>query len=260
MTCGTERSLIFLDSETCGLHSMMVLLQWAEGPDGDIKLWEIWNKPVGETLEVLEWMADNIVIGFNLAFDWFHIQKIHAIWSKLPQDWIPAEHINEIAAVEDSARDCKCLKPFSALDLMLYSRRGPYQSLMARSDIRIKRVPLVPVEWGGQMIPMAYAVASYLEGHIEFDGIYFSNKSDPEAPRWNVFDRQKGEQIDREFADIVLSFKPNGGLKSLAEHALKIPPRYAHDEICLDKKHRPIELGYAPTANCISSEDKDWEI
>ena len=260
MTCGTERSLIFLDSETCGLHSMMVLLQWAEGPDGDIKLWEIWNKPVGETLEVLEWMADNIVVGFNLAFDWFHIQKIHAIWSKLPHNWIPAEHINEIAAIEDSARDCLCLKPFSALDLMLYSRRGPYQSLMARSDIRIKRVPLTPVEWEGKMIPMAYAVARYLEGHIEFDGIYFSNKKDPDAPKWNVFDREKGDGVDREFADIVLSFKPNGGLKSLAEYALGTKPQHSHDDVCLDKKHRPIELGYAPTANCISSENKDWEV
>lgn len=253
------RKLIFLDSETCGLHSMMVLLQYAEGRDGDIHLWEIWKNPVGETLDLLEWIADNIVVGFNLSFDWFHIQKIHAIWSMLPRDWIPEEHMEEIIEVEADARDQRCLKPYSAIDLLLHSRRGPYQSLMARKDIRIKRIPLVPVAWKGQVIPMAYALASYLEDNVELDGIYFAKTADPDAPHWTVQDRENDGVTDREFADVVLRFNADGSLKSLAEHALKMPPKYVHSDIELDRKYRPIELGYAPFAKAVSSVENNWE-
>ena len=34
----------YLDSETCGLHSMAVLLQYAEG-EGPIRLHEVWRNP-----------------------------------------------------------------------------------------------------------------------------------------------------------------------------------------------------------------------
>lgn len=273
MVCGTEttqgsyelllngeRLLVFYDSETCGLHSMMVLLQFAVGADGDIVLYEIWKEPVWKTLELIEAMMKHILVGFNLSFDHFHLQKIHSVWSMLPKDWIPEDHIEEIAAVEADARDGDCIKPYSSMDLLLHSRKGPYQSLMARKNIRIKRIPLVPVEWNGQVIPMAYAVANYLESQIELDGIYFARTNDPDAPRWTVVDREKDDGIvDKEFADVVLRFHPDGSLKSLAEHALKIPPKYKHDDIELDKKYRPVELGYAPFAYAISTPEKNWE-
>jgi len=258
------KKLIFIDSETCGLHSMMVLLQFAVGKDGEIQLWEIWKKPFKETIEVLEWIADNIVVGFNLSFDWFHIQKIHAIWSEMIRlgygDTIPEEHIDLISAIERTCTDCLCLKPYSALDLMLHSRKGPYQSLMARSDIRIKRIPLTPVEWEGQMVPMAYAVANHLEKIIEFDGIYFARTCDPDAPRWTVMDREKDGIKDKNFADVVLKFHADGSLKSLAEHALKIPPKYKHKDIAIDSELFPVELGYAPYCTTLSSADKDWKV
>ncbi len=254
----SERKLIFLDSETCGLHGMMVLLQYAEGKDGKIIMHEVWKRPVGETLALIEHIADNIVVGFNLVFDWFHLCKIHTIWSLLPPDWIPEEHIEEIAMLEPQGRDGKCLKPFSALDLMLVSRKGPYQSLMARSDIVIRRIPLVPVQWQGLVIPMAYAVASYLEQTVELDGIYFARTSDPDAPKWTVVDREKNGKVDREFADVVLRFHPDGSLKSLAEHALKMPPKYIHSDIAL--KLYPCEDGYAPFALAIAKPDNGWAV
>lgn len=258
MTSG--KSLIFLDSETCGLHSIMVLLQYAEGEHGDIKLHEIWKKPVGETLDLLEWMADNIVVGFNLAFDWFHIQKVHSIWSLLDRDWIPEEHLDDIVEVEMKARDGDCLKPYSAMDLLLHSRRGPYQSLMSRKDIRIKRIPLTPVEWLGQNIPMPYAVANYLSTTVELDGIYFAKTADADAPHWTVQDRVKDGVTDKKFADVVLRFNADGSLKSLAEHALKITPKAKFADIELDHKYRPQELGYAPFAKAMSSAEKNWEV
>lgn len=255
-----EKLLVFLDSETCGLHSMMVLFQY-QVEDGDIVLYEIWKEPVGKTLELLDALSKHVVVGFNLAFDVFHIVKIRAIWSMLPPEWIPEEHIDEIAEIEPQAQDADCWKPYSAMDLLLHSRKGPYQSLMARKPIRIRKVPLAPVEWGGQIVPMAYAVANHLEQTIEFEGINFARTSNKDAPRWTVVDRKDADGLpDKNLADIELKFHPDGSLKSLAEHALKIPPKYVHSDIEIDPKLRPYELGYAPTALAVSSKAENWEV
>ena len=256
----SERRLVFYDTETCGLHSMMVLLQFAVGKEGDIHLYEIWKEPVGKTLDLIEAMVEHVLVGFNLSFDHFHLQKIHSIWSMLDREWIPEDHIEDIIAVEMDARDQPCLKAFSAIDLLLHSRRGPYQSLMARKDIRIKSIPLNPVQWNGQMIPLAYAVSSYLEQTVELDGIYFARTADKDAPHWAVQDRVNDEIVDREFADVVLRFNADGSLKSLAEHALGLKPKAKFKDIELNKKYRPIELGYAPFAKSVSTAEKNWEV
>ena len=108
-------------------------------------------------------------------------------------DWIPQEHINEIALLEPRVQDGPCVKPASALDLMLYSRKGPFQSLMARDDIRIKRVPTA----------LAYALAEELERRVQLDNIYFAKSADPDAPRWQVFDRKdRFGDLDPEFKDV----------------------------------------------------------
>lgn len=241
---------IYIDSETCGLHSIMVLLQYAV-EDGPIVLWDVWKKPVGETLDVIEWIADHCVIGFNLAFDWFHIAKVFTIWSLLPRDWIPEEHIAEIAMLEKQAQDGPCLKPRSALDLLLHSRKGPYQSLMARDDIRLRRIPTV----------LAHALAEELETRIEIDDIYFARSHDKDAPRWQVFDiRDKYGDIDPNFKDVVLRFNPAGGLKFLAEHALGKKPKYHYKDVEPNPEWRPKELGFAPAAISISSPEQNWEV
>lgn len=257
-------NLLFYDTETCGLYSMCVLIQYAEGPDGDIHLYEVWRNPVKKTLELIEWMCEHVMIGFNLSFDHFHIQKLHAIWSKLDEMGYEYPDIEVVASIEKSCTDCLCLKPYSALDLLLHSRKGPYQSLMARKEVRIKRIPLTPVEWEGQTIPMAYAVANYLERTIELNGIYFAKRADHDAPRWTVMDREidgdNGPMIDRKLADVVLKFHPDGSLKSLAEHALGVKPKYVHSDIEIDKKLRPQELGFAPYAEAVSSKEEDWKV
>jgi len=231
-------SKVYLDTETCGLHSMMVLLQYAEG-DGPIVLHEVWRRPIRETLALIEWLCGNTVVGFNLAFDWFHVCKIYTIFRLCDPDWIPEEHIDEIAMLEPKGQDGPCVKPASALDLMLHSRKGPYQALMAREDIRIKRVPTA----------LAYALARELEQRIQLDNIYFAKSADPEAPKWQVFDRKdRFDDIDPDFKDVVLKFNPAGGLKFLAEHALKLKPKFHFKDVEPLAAWRPYELGYAPTA------------
>ena len=139
----------------------------------------------------------------------------------------------------------------AALDLMLHSRKGPYQSLMAREDIRIKRVPSA----------LAYALASELEGRAQLDNIYFARSADPNAPKWQVFDRKdRYGDIDTDFKDVVLKFNPAGGLKFLAEHAMGFKPKYHFKDVEPPTAWRPYELGYAPTALAVSSPEKNWEV
>jgi hypothetical protein len=239
---------LYLDSETCGLHSMMVLLQYAV-EEGNITLYEVWKHPVSETLALIEWICEHTVVGFNLAFDMFHIAKIYTIWSLLPPDWIPEQHIEEIAQAEPKGIDGPCVKPAGAMDLLLHSRKGPFQSLMAREDIRIKRVPTA----------LAYALAQELERKIELDGIYFAKTVDKSAPKWKVLDiTSKKGIVNPDFKDVVLKFNAAGGLKFLAEYAMKTPPKHHYADIELDSSWRPFELGYAPYATAVASAP-DWE-
>jgi len=238
--------LIFLDSETCGLHSMMVLLQYAV-EDGPIILYEVWQHPVRETLALIEWLCENTIVFFNAAFDWYHVCKIYTIFSLCDPDWLPCEHIQEIAMLESKGRDGPCIKPAGVCDLLLHSRRGPYQSLMARKNIHIKRIPTA----------LAGALAQELEKQIEFDGIYFAKRADKTAPRWKVTDIVANGKVNPDFKDVVLKFNTSGGLKALAEFALKIPPKHYYSDIELDGSWRPYELGFAPFCTAIS-QPPDW--
>lgn len=233
---------IFLDTETCGLHGMPVLLQYAVD-DGPIQLYNLWKEPISETMALIEWIAEQPVIGFNLAFDWFQLSKLYTTFSLYPDpSAIPEDHIDELAILEEKARFIDlCIKPVSACDLMLHARKGKYQALMARDDIRIKRVPTV----------LADSLAKELEERIQIDGIYFAKRKDKYAPKWQIHDVHDVDgDLDPEFKDIVLKFSASGQLKALAEHALG----YKEDNILkfvdveVDRVYRPEEYGYAPFA------------
>ncbi len=233
--------MLFYDTETCGLYGMPVLLQYAVD-DGDIKLWDIWRERIVDTLELIEWMMDQDVCGFNLAFDHFQLVKCYTTFSLYNNpDAIPSDHIDELAVIEESARFLDlCLKPKSACDIMLHARKGPYQSLMQRSAIRVKRIPTRLCE----------AVRAELEQRIELDGIYFSKRKDTHAPNWQIKNIEIDGEVDPSFKNIVLKFHPSGALKSLAQHALGVKDDFIlkFTDIEVDPIWRPKEIGYAPFA------------
>ncbi len=242
----TDNMRLRLDSETCGLHGMAVLLQYAFD-DGPITLHDVWFKPVRETLNLIESLLEHDLIGFNLVFDMFHLCKVYTIWRLLPPDWIPVEHIEAIALTEAKGQDGPCLKPKNALDLFLYARKGPFQSLMAREDIRIRKVPA----------SLAYALAEELERRVKLDDIYFA-RGQKGAPRWHVFPREKAGWIDPDFKDVVLRFSAASGLKFLAEYVLKLKPDYHYEDV--EPPGRPIEAGFAPTALAVSDPSRGWAV
>jgi hypothetical protein len=244
--------VIFFDTETCGLHGMAVLIQYAEN-DGPVHLHSVWSEPMRSTLELIERFCESDgVVGFNLAFDWFHLCKLHTLFSLFPDHSIePQDVINELADLEPYARDGRCVKPRSACDIMLHARKGPYQSTMDRGDIRLRRVPTA----------LAWQLSEELERRVKLSPIYFARRKDKNLPQWQVYDiMDDDEEIDPNFKDVVLKFAPSSALKALAVDALKIPEDQLlrfHD-IEVDPALYPEELGYAPFARAIGSR-ADWK-
>ena len=69
--------MVTIDTETCGFHGPIVLLQHAEGLDGEIHLHEVWRTAIKDTLALIEELVKHTIIGFNLTFDWFHICQLY---------------------------------------------------------------------------------------------------------------------------------------------------------------------------------------
>jgi hypothetical protein len=247
--------MIFLDCETVGLHGLPIIIQYAED-NGEIIIYDIWGSPIQRTLELIEWLCLKDVCAFNLTFDWFHICKIYNVLrlfvdrSGNPQTY-PEDIIEELALLEADARDGLCLKPKGALDLMLHARKGPYQSVMDRKDIRIKRVPTA----------IAYEMADELETRVPLKDLYFGRRSDKSAKKWQVEDVEDADGLNNpDFKNVVLRFAPTGALKALAADALelKVDEVLLFADIEVDRRFWPDELGYAPYATAIGS-PKDWK-
>lgn len=232
----------YLDTETCGLHGVAVIIQYSFD-NGPIIIHEFWRKPIGETLELLRKIAECEVVAFNLAFDWFHLCKVWTIWSLAEgvfgTDFIPEDDIAGMASLEEKARDGMCYKPYKSLDLMLHARKTEFQITMERSDVRIRRVPT----------QLAWKLADYLEENIVLDSILFARRKNKLAPKWVVHDiKDSTGKMNVDFKDIVLKFKPSMALKALAVHVLNIPIEevLTYQEVEVDKFFWPAEVGYAP--------------
>lgn len=242
--------MTFLDTETCGLHGPVVLLQWAEG-DGEIHLHEVWRNSAASTISLIERIASGEVCGFNLAFDWFHLCQLYTTLLLLPDKEVwPEDCVEQYAELEPIARDGPCLKPKAACDIMLHARKGPYQSTMDRGDIRIKRIPT----------PLAWELAKELEARIPLKDIYFARRKDKRLSKWQVYDVQDADGEDvPDFKDIVLKFAPSSALKALAVDALGVEQDsiLLFTDVGVERGYNPTELGYAPFAKAIGSRH-DW--
>ena len=231
--------MIFLDTETCGLHGPIVLLQYAID-DGEIILHSVFSEPVKATMDLIEMICDHEggICGFNLAFDWFHICQTYTTLSLLPSRAFPEDIIDDYAIAEERARFINlCLKPQKALDLMLHARKGEYQNTMNRGDIKIKKVPSI----------LSWELAEELNKRIEIKDIYFARYADP-SRRWqvtNIFD-ELGD-VNPDFKNVILKFAPSSALKALAQDALGVDTEDIRLFTDMDLP-KPVEFGYAPYA------------
>lgn len=231
------------------LYGPIVLIQWAEN-DGPIHLHCPWTEPISETLRIIESLCTDPegIVGFNLAFDWFHICQLYTVLDLFKDKEVyPIDHIKEYVELEPLGSDGLCLKPVKACDLMLHARKGPYQSTMNRDDIRIKRVPT----------PLAQPLANELEKRVSLKPIYFARRKDKTKKQWQVYDiRDEDDEIVPDFKDVVLKFNPSTALKALAGDALGVSDIILFSDVELDSRFYPKEIGYAPFAKA-SEQSKD---
>lgn len=236
---------VYIDTETCGFHGMPVIIQYAYD-DGPIQIWNFWLHPIYESLNLIEELCKHTIIGFNLAFDWFHINKVYNVFAKAT-DYLawPIDIIDELADIEPEARFGLCVKPAAAFDLMLHARKTKYQSTMNRGDISIRRVPKV----------LAWKLAEHLEKALQISDIHFARRKDKYAPKWKVKDI-KG--VD-DFKEVCLSFKASSSLKALAVDALGVSPDLIKfQDVSVPSQYNPIEAPYAPFARAITTRENRW--
>lgn len=225
--------MIFLDTETCGYHGPIVLLQYAYD-EGEIILYEVWNQPVRKTLSIVEKFCDETIVGFNLAYDWFHLCQLYTTLRLLKTDLTPREQLTQYINKEQEARFGPCLKPRAAIDLMLVARKTKYQTLMKQKNIYIRRVPTA----------IAEELCKTLDERIPLDNIYFARKSDP-TRHWQV-DNTK----DKQFKTVSLRWAASSALKALIAH-ITGKQTILYEDIRLPKNLQPNEVGYAPWAKAL---------
>jgi len=243
------------DTETCGLHGPIILIQYqkidsvSNIKDNDsIVLHNVWHSPIQETLDVIENFCNEGVIAFNLVFDWFHICQLYTTLYELGIrcgfDAEPVDYIDKYAELEPIARDGNCVKPRHALDLMLYARKGPYQSTMERKNIVIRRVPTV----------LAKSLQNKLDKAITLDSIYFARRREYKEYNWDI----ETCNDDVTFSNLTLRFKPSIALKVLAQEILGIQPNAIIKDII--PKPSPLEHGWAPFALALSNAKNNWRV
>lgn len=193
--------MIFFDTESEGLVGPTSTIQWKQD-DGPTIIHLVWDEPARNTLRLIERLVEDTVVGFNLTGDWFHVQRLYCILRLLDPDRPPTT--SGWLAVQREATNGPCVKPKSALDLMLHMMAGPLQSTMDRKDIRIRKVPTVLAQW----------LADELKRLIPMPGIYFHYRQN--GYEWKV------EPIEDKpgFSDIVLRWGASRGLKPIGQHVM----------------------------------------
>ncbi len=216
--------MIYLDTESCGLVGPVILIQYAYD-DGPVILHNVWESSVKSTLHLIERICNNDVCGFNLTHDWFHLTKLFNLFESL-SNRSECPCIKEVVDSHRHSYTRYCLRPKKALDLYLHARKGPWQSLMNRRDIKIKRIP----------IELAFQLAQVLKVKFPLPYIYFARGT--EGYQWKV----EPCEGDPHFANIVLRFKASAALKILSSEIFKTN----FSDFPLPKYLYPQESSYNP--------------
>lgn len=244
-------SIYVYDTETCGFHGPVVLIQYQLilsdtcAPCDDIHLHEVWHTPISETLKLIEDILERGCIGFNLVFDHFHLCQLYTTLLLLKDEYgdvLPIDYINEYADLEPIARDGPCLKPRHSCDIMLYAQKGPYQSTMERKNITVRKIPRI----------LAKDLQSKLEEVIKIDDIYFERRKEFKEFNWDI----EPNPDDDAFCDLTLRFKPSAALKVLAKYILNIKDTQVLSDI--GPGQNPLEYGWAPFAKALGDKERNW--
>ena len=232
---------IYLDTETTGIHGILVLIQYAIH-DGPIKLVHLWKLTRRQAMKEIEFLYNHPggMVVFNGTFESFHFNKFYNILLKMKDSPLPLERrVDDVLAVEAGARWGVCLKPQKCLDLMLICRQlMEYQCTMRRDGVRIRKVPTC----------MSKELVNYLNKFARVDEIMFARSKEPDV-QWKVYKvMDKEGNVNPFLREVALNYKPNGGLKAIAA---KMGIAREERALFLDlelKEYLSKEKGYAPFA------------
>ncbi|MBF84102.1 MAG: hypothetical protein CL489_06440 [Acidobacteria bacterium] len=234
--------MLAVDTETLGFTGPLTLIQYQEVGTETPVIFEAFMESIDKNIALCERVADEGIIGFNLAFDWYQLYKWYTMMlllrDEVSPNALPANHIRTLAELEPEARFGPCLKPRYALDLMLHARKTVYQSTMQRSPIFIRRVPR----------DIAYDLKKYLMENIDLPEICFAKAKGKD--RWGYKPSTIDGKASNDFVDMYLNFMPSSSLKAIVIDAgLRTEDRIKYEEVQAPK---PVEVSYAPFATAIS--------
>lgn len=241
---------VFLDTETIGLHGVIVKLQWQFEDDPAVSMIDVWLEKVSRSIELIEEFVRSHVIAHNLRFDWFHLSK----WYNMCL-WVLEHHgdvrpidvpIDDMVEAEWQSQFGLCLKPAGASCTLLHSQQGELQTLMNRKAITVKRQPI-------ELRELMLAELEKLTAHLP--PILFARRADPHAPRWSwsvIKDEDTGIVVP-DFVDLKLVFKPSNALKAICEFKLGYKPKFKSASVVDVPKEKAVpeefaSLGYMPFA------------
>lgn len=242
--------MIYMDTESIGFYGPTCLIQWAED-SGDIHIHNIWKEPVEKTLELISWMMEGDICGYNLSHDSYHFIRTYNILSFLPLAKPPSILDYRDIEKEEGVKTYRCVKPRSCLDLLLYGRKNEFQATLNQKDIILKKVPKV----------LAEALRKELYEKVKIPSIYFAKTRI--GYNWRVLeiDSETGKEIspeekakmdrgeleiavDPHFVNLRLSFNPSAALKIIISHITGKEAITLEDMTPLAK---PEEYAYNPT-------------
>lgn len=190
----------------------MVLAQYAIG-NGPINVVNVWTQESGKTRELFQDICNRGIIGFNLAFDWYHITKFWHMIRHLGDEDRPIDHIPSVQRDYVYYDNCVALKPSYCVDLYLHSLSTNFQVVMERKPVNIRKIPE----------EAANKVIEFLN-KLEWNPLLFA-RSQGKA-EWKIKPSKSSG-----FVDIYLNFKPSAGLKSFAKYILKLKTVKLEDEV-----------------------------
>ena len=249
MVTGLRKEMYYMDTETVGLSGPAVLVQYAkcDSPE-DITLLNPWFVPPSESLAIMEEINLKGYIAYNSTFDSFQFAKLInmlRLFKERHGDLLPVNHIEEMAFCERDSLTKLCVKPGHILDLYLHAVKGPYQSMLGRKDIRLKRIPT----------EAAPALVEVLNQELQFPDLFFARKAD-KTKRWGIYPVVDNGEPRDDLKDVVLKFDPSVAMKVLVQEIFG-EQTLSFSEIMVEKKYLPVEKEYAPYALAYGSPE-NW--
>lgn len=227
---------MYVDTETIGLTGPPVLIQTGTSQD-DIQLYHVWDHPVQETLDFIEYLLTQVVVIYNASFDSFQLNKLYNLFS-LVKDKTQSPDPQEVFDIDQKFDYSKalCLRPQRCVDLLMVLRKTIFQSLINKKPFCIYRVPSAA----------APALKEHLEAFAsqEVHPLLFAKfKNKQQGSYWDVTP-VKGQDG---FVNFKLSFGLSLKLKDVCAYLFNMRTV----ELGIPSAHLPIEKEYFPT-------NKDW--